>query len=120
MARPIKRSVTIAGHGTSVSLEPEFWDALKRIAGDKGLSVAALLREVDAGRRDAGLSSAARIYALTYYLNQSLGLSENRGSPLPVDAPPWDSASSPSAISSSRASSGDMVTGPEPPDDDDG
>ena len=67
MSRPIKRSVTIAGHSTSVSLEAEFWDALKTIAHRSGRSVAGILREIDASRDDVGLSTAARIYALTYF-----------------------------------------------------
>ena len=67
MSRPIKRSVTIAGHSTSVSLESEFWDALKEIARRSDRSVADILREIDASRDDVGLSTAARIYALTYF-----------------------------------------------------
>ena len=67
MSRPIKRSVTIAGHSTSVSLEAEFWDALKTIARRQDRSVADILRQSDAGRDDVGLSTAARIFALTYF-----------------------------------------------------
>ena len=67
MSRPIKRSVTIAGHSTSVSLEAEFWDALKTIARRQDRSVADILREIDAKRDDVGLSTAARIFALTYF-----------------------------------------------------
>ena len=64
-----KRSVTIAGHRTSVSLEQAFWDALKEIAVAEGRSVAAIIVRVDAGitRPDgtkANLSSALRVYVL--------------------------------------------------------
>jgi predicted DNA-binding ribbon-helix-helix protein len=59
-----KRSIAIAGHRTSVSLEAAFWDALKRIAAEDGLSLAALVAQIDAGRGPANLSSALRVYAL--------------------------------------------------------
>jgi predicted DNA-binding ribbon-helix-helix protein len=69
MTRPsiLKRSVVIAGHATSVSLEPEFWEALRDLAVADGLSVAALIRQIDqnlapSDRRN--LSSAIRIYIL--------------------------------------------------------
>jgi predicted DNA-binding ribbon-helix-helix protein len=58
-----KRSVVIAGHRTSVSLEQAFWDALKAIATAQGVSVAALLAEID-NRRSGNLSSAARVFVL--------------------------------------------------------
>lgn len=77
MSGPEKRSVTIAGHSTSVSLEAEFWDALHEIARREGRSLAALLREIDAARGESGLSSAARLYALDYF-RQLAGSSENR------------------------------------------
>jgi len=65
----IKRSIVIAGHATSVSLEPEFWEALKKIAAADGLSVAALIRQIDGdlmapSRRN--LSSALRVYTLKH------------------------------------------------------
>lgn len=66
-----KRSVTIAGHRTSVSLEQAFWDALRRIAEARHASIAGLIAEIDAanGRlpspeRAANLSSALRVYVL--------------------------------------------------------
>ncbi|WP_448189538.1 ribbon-helix-helix domain-containing protein [Azospirillum sp. sgz301742] len=58
-----KRSVLIAGHPTSVSLEEEFWDALKDIASTRGVSVNALIEEIDAGRA-GNLSSAVRVFVL--------------------------------------------------------
>ena len=59
-----KRSVLIAGHRSSVSLEPEFWDALKVIATDRGLSLNALVSEIDAARTRRNLSSALRVHVL--------------------------------------------------------
>lgn len=58
-----KRSVTIAGHRTSVSLEAPFWDALKEIADERGLSLNVLIAEVD-GTRAGNLSSALRVFVL--------------------------------------------------------
>ena len=58
-----KRSVLIAGHPTSVSLEEEFWDALKGVALQRGLSVNALIEEIDQAR-SGNLSSAIRVHIL--------------------------------------------------------
>ena len=60
----VKRSVSIAGHRTSVSLEAPFWDALKDIAAVRGASVQALVGEIDARRGGANLSSAIRVFVL--------------------------------------------------------
>jgi len=59
----VKRSVRIAGHPTSVSLEPEFWDELKSIASARGSSINKLITEIDATRR-TNLSSALRVFVL--------------------------------------------------------
>ncbi len=61
---PVKRSVLIAGHATSLSLEDEFWSELRRMAKARGLSLAALLTEIDAARGARSLSSAARVFVL--------------------------------------------------------
>jgi predicted DNA-binding ribbon-helix-helix protein len=58
-----KRSVTIAGHRTSVSLEDAFWDELAQDARRRGLSVNALIAEID-DARETNLSSAIRLYVL--------------------------------------------------------
>ena len=60
----VKRSVAIAGHATSVSLEAPFWDALRAIAVQEGLSVQALIGRIDAERGGQNLSSAIRVYVL--------------------------------------------------------
>ncbi len=70
MGTIIKRSVSINGHPTSVSLEQEFWDALKSIARMQGQSVQDLVAEVDK-TRDGGLSSALRVYALQSLQNMN-------------------------------------------------
>ena len=59
-----KRSVVIAGHGTSVSIEVPFWDALKDIADARGVSLNRLITEIDESRHE-NLSSAIRVYVLT-------------------------------------------------------
>jgi predicted DNA-binding ribbon-helix-helix protein len=62
-----KRSLTIAGHRTSISLEEPFWTALRRIAQERGVPIAALVAEVDTGRGNANLSSALRLRVLEEY-----------------------------------------------------
>ena len=62
-----KRSLTIAGHRTSVSLENAFWDGLRDLAGRRGTSLAALVAEVDRSRGGANLSSAIRVFVLAAY-----------------------------------------------------
>ncbi|NNF78555.1 MAG: ribbon-helix-helix domain-containing protein [Rhizobiales bacterium] len=64
MTGPAKRSVTIAGHRTSVSMEPEFWSALRAIAAEEGRSLADLLTDIDKTRNNRNLSSAARVFVL--------------------------------------------------------
>ena len=68
MRRLHKRSVTIAGHRTSLSLEAPFWEALKSLAEDDGVSLAALIERVDRerslGQDPYNLSSALRVYVL--------------------------------------------------------
>lgn len=62
-----KRSFSIAGHRTSIALEPEFWLALEEIASTRGLSLAGLVREIDETREAANLSSAIRLSILAWY-----------------------------------------------------
>ena len=59
-----KRSVTIAGHRTSVSLEEPFWEALAGLARERGLALGALIAEIDAARGPDNLSSALRLHVL--------------------------------------------------------
>jgi predicted DNA-binding ribbon-helix-helix protein len=55
----VKRSVVIAGHKTSISLEDAFWKGLKEIAGIRNTTLSDLLTSIDAGRQQANLSSAS-------------------------------------------------------------
>ncbi len=64
-ARPVKHSVTLRGHRTSISLEDEFWNEFKRIADDLDLPINALVAQIDADRgMEAGLASAIRVFVL--------------------------------------------------------
>ena len=62
-----KRSIRVAGHRTSVSVEDAFWDALKEIARARSLSLDALVAEIDAARAGANLSSAIRLAVLAHH-----------------------------------------------------
>ena len=68
---PRKRSITIAGHPTSISLEPVFWRALEHAAAVRGLPLSALVAEIDAGRITASdppnLASAIRVWLFETY-----------------------------------------------------
>ena len=64
VTRDLKRSLTIAGHRTSLSLEPEFWAALKKFAGAERKSLAALVSQIDEQRGERNLSSAIRVWIL--------------------------------------------------------
>ncbi len=67
-ARPVKHSLTLRGHRTSVSLEDEFWQAFRTIATERGVTLNQLAIEVDEGRSgDVGLASAIRVFVLNRY-----------------------------------------------------
>lgn len=65
--RPEKHSLTLKGHRTSVSLEPEFWAAFRDIAAARGQTLNALATAVDATRGDVGLASAIRVLVLRHF-----------------------------------------------------
>ncbi len=66
--RPVKRSLTLKGHRTSVSLEDEFWRAFREIAQEKDQPINALAADIDVTRDpDTGLASAIRVYILNWY-----------------------------------------------------
>ncbi len=72
-----KRSVTLAGHQTSLSLEEDFWRALKAAAREEGLSVNALIARIDRSR-SGNLSSAVRVYLLRRAQHRPQDKSENK------------------------------------------
>jgi predicted DNA-binding ribbon-helix-helix protein len=75
-ARVVKRSLLIAGHRTSISLEDAFWRRLRRLAAERGLSLNRLAAIIDDSRGDANLSSAIRVFVL-----EAEGAASFRGDP---------------------------------------
>lgn len=71
MPRDFKRSLTISGHRTSLSLEPEFWTVLKAAARAEHKSLAALVGEIDRSRGERNLSSALRVWVLKRVMRDS-------------------------------------------------
>jgi predicted DNA-binding ribbon-helix-helix protein len=69
----VKRSIVIAGHKTSVSLEDAFWKGLKDIAASRNLTLSDLVATIDGGRRQGNLSSAIRLFVLEHYRNRANG-----------------------------------------------
>ncbi len=72
MSRPVKHSLSLRGHRTSVSLEEEFWQAFRDIAAERGQPLNALAAEIDEARGlDSGLASAIRLFVLRTYRNRA-------------------------------------------------
>ena len=70
-ARPVKRSLTLKGHRTSVSLEDAFWKAFRDIAEAEGRAINDLAAEIDAARgTDSGLASAIRVFVLDHAMGK--------------------------------------------------
>ncbi|WP_072855791.1 ribbon-helix-helix domain-containing protein [Loktanella atrilutea] len=63
-ARPVKHSLTLRGHRTSVSLEDAFWQAFRDLAARQDMTINALATRIDAERGDVGLASAIRVHVL--------------------------------------------------------
>jgi len=66
----VKRSIVVAGHKTSVSLEDAFWTGLKEIAGGRHLTLSDMVAAIDSERRHGNLSSAIRLFVLDFYRRQ--------------------------------------------------
>jgi predicted DNA-binding ribbon-helix-helix protein len=79
----VKRSIVIAGHKTSVSLEDAFWKALKDIAVARRMTLSDLVGAIDSGRRHGNLSSAIRLFVLDYYQTRT----DNRPDGEPNESP---------------------------------
>ncbi len=69
----VKRSIVIAGHKTSVSLEDEFWKGLKEIAASRSMTLSDLVASIDGGRHQGNLSSAIRLFVLNHYRSRNHG-----------------------------------------------
>lgn len=74
--RPVKHSMTLRGHRTSVSLEELFWREFRRLAETRGLALNQLAAEIDEARGDIGLASAIRVFVL----QQALKTAQNADS----------------------------------------
>src|SRR5215217_7060822 len=66
----VKRSIVIAGHKTSVSLEDAFWKGLKEIAGERDMTLSELVASIDSDRQHGNLSSGLRLFVLDHYRSQ--------------------------------------------------
>jgi predicted DNA-binding ribbon-helix-helix protein len=75
----VKRSIVIAGHKTSVSLENAFWQGLKDIANARQVTLSDLVASIDSGRHHGNLSSAIRLFVLEYYQGQKAPAAESGG-----------------------------------------
>ena len=71
MSSVIKRSIVISGHKTSVSLEDEFWNGLREIAGERSTTLSDLVAIIKADRSHNNLSSAIRLFVLSFYQEQA-------------------------------------------------
>ena len=67
-----KRSILIAGHKTSVSLEDQFWATFKEIAVERQVTLSDLVASIDTDRRQGNLSSAIRLFVLDYYRSKAM------------------------------------------------
>jgi predicted DNA-binding ribbon-helix-helix protein len=63
----VKRSIVIAGHKTSVSLEDAFWEALKQIASERNATLSEVVASIDSSRSQGNLSSAIRLFVLDHF-----------------------------------------------------
>ena len=79
----LKRSLTIAGHRTSIALEAEFWAGVEAMAQERGLPLASLIRAIDEDRAASNLSSAVRLAVLKWYQQQSATVASAALSSLP-------------------------------------
>jgi predicted DNA-binding ribbon-helix-helix protein len=83
----VKRSIVLRGHETSVSLEDEFWKALKEIAGKRLRTLSVLVDGIDANRQQGNLSSALRLFVLDFYRSQIPEVEGREGLREPMERP---------------------------------
>lgn len=77
----VKRSIVIAGHKTSVSLEDAFWKGLKEIANGRNMTLSELVATIDTDRRHGNLSSGIRLFVLDYYRGQAATDADHSATP---------------------------------------
>jgi predicted DNA-binding ribbon-helix-helix protein len=69
----VKRSIVVAGHKTSVSLEEAFWNGMKEISGLRNMTLSELVGEIDNNRQQGNLSSAIRLFVLDHFKARAVG-----------------------------------------------
>jgi predicted DNA-binding ribbon-helix-helix protein len=74
----VKRSIVVAGHKTSVSLEEAFWNGMKEISGLRNMTLSELVGEIDNNRQQGNLSSAIRLFVLDHFKNRATAATETR------------------------------------------
>lgn len=77
----VKRSIVVAGHKTSVSLEEAFWNGMKEISGLRNMTLSELVGGIDSSRQQGNLSSAIRLFVLDYFKNRSTGAAAEQKPP---------------------------------------
>ena len=78
----VKRSIVVAGHKTSVSLEEAFWNGMKEISGLRNMTLSELVGEIDGKRQQGNLSSAIRLFVLDHFRSRA------NGEPVAIDPRP--------------------------------
>ncbi|QQO20152.1 ribbon-helix-helix domain-containing protein [Bradyrhizobium diazoefficiens] len=68
----VKRSIVVAGHKTSVSLEEAFWNGMKEISSQRNMTLSELVGEIDNNRQQGNLSSAIRLFVLDYFKSRAM------------------------------------------------
>jgi predicted DNA-binding ribbon-helix-helix protein len=68
----VKRSIVVAGHKTSVSIEEAFWNGMKEISALRNMTLSELVGEIDGNRQRGNLSSAIRLFVLDYFKNRAV------------------------------------------------
>ena len=76
----VKRSIVVAGHKTSVSLEEAFWNGMKEIAAVRSLTMTERVGEIEGGRQKGNLPSAIRLYVLDYFRSRAIPSTGNGSS----------------------------------------
>jgi predicted DNA-binding ribbon-helix-helix protein len=74
-----KRSIVVAGHKTSVSLEDEFWNGLKEIGRSREITLSEIVSDIDTRRLNGNLSSAIRLFVLDHFQSETTGTAAMRG-----------------------------------------
>jgi predicted DNA-binding ribbon-helix-helix protein len=75
----VKRSIVVAGHKTSVSLEEAFWNGMKEISGERNMTLSELVGEIDSKRQQGNLSSAIRLFVLDHFRSRAAAVTTAGG-----------------------------------------